>query len=90
MTTSIKSPTEKQCLEIPPVTSVMFPAQDEPWHYQSIDHETELSTFLPRGKIYPLSIPEQAAMEEYIKRALKKGCVRPSTSPAASSFFVTK
>ncbi len=42
---------------------------------------------LPRGHIYPLSIPERTAMEEYIKEALHQGFIRPSTSPAASSFF---
>lgn len=42
---------------------------------------------VPRGHIYSLSIPEQKAMEEYIEEALKQGYIRPSTSPAASSFF---
>ncbi|KAK3535066.1 hypothetical protein QTP70_003030 [Hemibagrus guttatus] len=42
---------------------------------------------LPRGKIYSLSIPEEKAIEEYIKEALSQGYIRPSTSPAASSFF---
>ncbi|KAK3556238.1 hypothetical protein QTP70_006922 [Hemibagrus guttatus] len=42
---------------------------------------------VPRGKIYPLSIPEEKAMEEYIKEALAQGYICPSTSPAASSFF---
>ncbi len=42
---------------------------------------------LPRGHIYPLSIPERTAMEEYIKEALNQGFIHPSTSPAASSFF---
>ncbi|KAK3538047.1 hypothetical protein QTP70_027401 [Hemibagrus guttatus] len=42
---------------------------------------------VPRGRIYPLSIPEEKAMEEYIKEALAQGYIRPSTSPAASSFF---
>ncbi|KAK3506886.1 hypothetical protein QTP70_030924 [Hemibagrus guttatus] len=42
---------------------------------------------VPRGKIYSLSIPEEKAMEEYINEALSKGYIRPSTSPAASSFF---
>ncbi|KAL0163695.1 hypothetical protein M9458_039448, partial [Cirrhinus mrigala] len=41
---------------------------------------------LPKGKVYPLSIPERQAME-YIKEALKQGFIQPSTSPAASSFF---
>ncbi len=42
---------------------------------------------VPHGKIYPLSLPEQKAMEEYIDEALEQGYIRPSTSPAASSFF---
>ncbi|KAL0199034.1 hypothetical protein M9458_007574, partial [Cirrhinus mrigala] len=42
---------------------------------------------LPKGRIYPLSIPEQKAMDDYIKEALQQGFIRPSTSPAASSFF---
>ncbi len=42
---------------------------------------------LPKGRVYPLSIPERTAMEEYVKEALQQGFIRPSTSPAASSFF---
>ncbi|KAK3567364.1 hypothetical protein QTP86_019905 [Hemibagrus guttatus] len=42
---------------------------------------------VPRGRIYSLSIPEEKAMEEYITEALAQGYIRPSTSPAASSFF---
>ncbi len=42
---------------------------------------------LPKGRVYPLSIPEHKAMEEYIKEALHQGYIRPSSSPAASSFF---
>ncbi len=42
---------------------------------------------VPKGKIYPLSLPEQKAMEEYIEEALQQGYIRPSTSPAVSSFF---
>ncbi|KAL0203720.1 hypothetical protein M9458_001738, partial [Cirrhinus mrigala] len=37
-----------------------------------------------------LSIPERQAMEEYIAEALSQGFIQPSTSPAASSFFVGK
>ncbi|XDV29314.1 hypothetical protein PO909_032451 [Leuciscus waleckii] len=45
----------------------------------------------PKGKVYPLSIPEQKATEEYIQEALKQRFIRPSTFPAASSFsFVAK
>ncbi|KAL0180230.1 hypothetical protein M9458_025672, partial [Cirrhinus mrigala] len=42
---------------------------------------------LPKGRIYPLSIPEPQAMEGYIAEALKQGFIQPSTLPAASSFF---
>ncbi|KAL0146621.1 hypothetical protein M9458_057961 [Cirrhinus mrigala] len=42
---------------------------------------------LPKGKVYPLSILERQAMEAYIEEALKQEFIRPSTSPAASSFF---
>ncbi|KAK3512135.1 hypothetical protein QTP70_031258 [Hemibagrus guttatus] len=42
---------------------------------------------VPRGRIYSLSLPEEKAMEEYITEALAQGYIRPSTSPAASSFF---
>ncbi len=42
---------------------------------------------LPKGRVYSLSILECKAMEEYIKEALNQGYIRPSSSPAASSFF---
>uniref|UniRef100_A0AAQ4PQG4 Gypsy retrotransposon integrase-like protein 1 n=1 Tax=Gasterosteus aculeatus aculeatus TaxID=481459 RepID=A0AAQ4PQG4_GASAC len=45
---------------------------------------------LPRGRIFPLSLPESQAMENYVEEALAKGFIRPSTSPAASSFFFVK
>ncbi|KAK3570605.1 hypothetical protein QTP86_023662 [Hemibagrus guttatus] len=41
----------------------------------------------PRGRVYPLSLPETKAMEEYIKEALAVGHIRPSMSPAAAGFF---
>ncbi len=42
---------------------------------------------LPKGRVYPLSIPECKAMDDYIKEALQQRFIRPSTSLAASSFF---
>ncbi|KAK3518322.1 hypothetical protein QTP86_018839 [Hemibagrus guttatus] len=33
----------------------------------------------PRGRVYPLSLPETRAMEEYIEEALAVGHIRPST-----------
>ncbi|KAK3530126.1 hypothetical protein QTP86_014792, partial [Hemibagrus guttatus] len=41
----------------------------------------------PKGRIYPLSLLESKAMEEYIESSLAAGHIWPSTSPAASGFF---
>ncbi|KAK3539891.1 hypothetical protein QTP70_015770, partial [Hemibagrus guttatus] len=45
------------------------------------------NTSLPKGRVYPLSLPESKAMEEYIETALDAGHIRPSTSPVAAGFF---
>ncbi|KAK3545982.1 hypothetical protein QTP70_018649 [Hemibagrus guttatus] len=45
------------------------------------------NTSLPKGRIYPLSLLESKAMEDYIEGALAAGHIRPSTSPAATGFF---
>ncbi|KAK3561756.1 hypothetical protein QTP86_013324 [Hemibagrus guttatus] len=45
------------------------------------------NTSPPRGRVYPLSLPEAKAMEEYIEEALAVGHIRPFTSPAAAGFF---
>ncbi|KAK3527044.1 hypothetical protein QTP86_008658 [Hemibagrus guttatus] len=45
------------------------------------------NTSLPTGRIYPLSLPESKAMEDYIEGALAAGHIQPSTSPAAAGFF---
>ncbi|KAL0149815.1 hypothetical protein M9458_054863 [Cirrhinus mrigala] len=92
--TSIESPVEKLSVEIPaeyshfsdvfcPKRATQLPPH-RPW-----DCAIELlpGEPVPRGKIYPLSIHEQKAMEEYIEEALQQGYIRPSTSPVASSFF---
>ncbi len=42
---------------------------------------------VPKGKNYPLPLPEQKSMEEYIEEDLQQGYIHPSTFPAASSFF---
>ncbi|KAK3516571.1 hypothetical protein QTP70_021980 [Hemibagrus guttatus] len=41
----------------------------------------------PRGRVYPLSLPEAKAMEEYIEEALAVGHIWPTTFPAAAGFF---
>ncbi|KAK3516482.1 hypothetical protein QTP70_017819, partial [Hemibagrus guttatus] len=45
------------------------------------------NTSLPKGRIYPLLLPESEAMEDYIEVALALGHIRPSMSPAAAGFF---
>ncbi|KAK3564775.1 hypothetical protein QTP86_026410 [Hemibagrus guttatus] len=45
------------------------------------------NTSLPKGRIYPLLLPESKAMEDYIEGALAAGHIRLSTSPAAVGFF---
>ncbi|XP_051556006.1 potassium channel subfamily T member 2 [Myxocyprinus asiaticus] len=44
----------------------------------------------PKSKIYPLSAPENQAMEDYINKALKLGFICPATSPVAAGFFFVK
>ncbi|KAK3563038.1 hypothetical protein QTP86_014292 [Hemibagrus guttatus] len=92
--TSIESPLINQPLRIPtcyaPFSDIFCPKRasklppHRPW-----DCAIDLlpGEPVPRGRIYPLSIPEEKAMEKYIKEALAQGYIRPSTSPAASSFF---
>ncbi|KAK3539560.1 hypothetical protein QTP70_010231, partial [Hemibagrus guttatus] len=92
--TSVESPLEKRSTDIPACYShfsdVFCPKEasklppHRPW-----DCTIDLihGEPVPGGKIYSLSIPEEKAMEEYINEALSQGYIRPSTSPAASSFF---
>ncbi len=94
---SIESPVEKQSVDIPscyaPFSDVFCPrrAAQLPLH-RPWDCAIDLISGepVPHGKIYPLSLPEQKAMEEYIEEALKQGYIVYSTSPAAFSFFVAK
>ncbi|KAK3515691.1 hypothetical protein QTP70_028534 [Hemibagrus guttatus] len=92
--TSVESPLENRSVEIPACYSrfwdVFCPRKasklppHRPW-----DCAVDLvpGEPVPRGRIYSLSLPEEKAMEEYIAEALSQGYIRPSTSPAASSFF---
>jgi hypothetical protein len=53
------------------------------------DHVIELTPdFKPIDcKIYPLSLKEQPALQEFIEENLQTGRIRPSKSPNASPFF---
>ncbi|KAI2649034.1 Retrotransposon-derived protein PEG10 [Labeo rohita] len=41
----------------------------------------------PKSKVYPLTIQESKAMEEYIEEAMSNGFIRPSTSPNSREFI---
>ncbi|KAL0172840.1 hypothetical protein M9458_033151, partial [Cirrhinus mrigala] len=73
--TSVESPNSSQTLSIPP----------EYQAFQDVFSKvaaTHLPPHRPWDCAYPLSIPERAAMEEYIQEALQQGFIHPSTSPA--------
>ncbi|KAL0171873.1 hypothetical protein M9458_032184, partial [Cirrhinus mrigala] len=76
--TSVESPLANLSVKIPSIYSNF----SDVCGYLLTGHGT-----VPLTSIYPLSLPESKAMEEYIKEALSQGYIRPSTSPAASSFF---
>ncbi len=77
---NVESPRENQSVDIPssytPFSDVFCPKRasklppHRPWDC-AIDRLPGES--VPRGRIYPLSIPEQKAMEEYIEEALQQG-----------------
>ncbi|CAN2389180.1 K02A2.6-like, partial [Pristimantis euphronides] len=46
---------------------------------------------LPKSRLFRLSDPEREAMRDYVRDSLRKGHIRPSSSPlVAGFFFVTK
>lgn len=57
------------------------------------DHPIEFveGASLPKpAKIYPLSPREQNSLDDWINEELRKGYIRPSTSPVAAPFFFVK
>ena len=59
---------------------------------QPYDHTINLDeSFVPKiGKLYPLSIKEWEAADEFIDENLCSGKICPSKSPQASPFFFMK
>ena len=57
--------------------------------HRSYDYAIGLlsGTSPPRGRLFSLSAPEHLAMEKYIGESLAAGLIRPSSSPAGTSFF---
>ncbi|XP_053575659.1 aldo-keto reductase family 1 member B1-like [Bombina bombina] len=45
---------------------------------------------IPFGHLYPLSPPELAHLKEYLEENLRKGFIRPSTSPAGAGMFFVR
>ena len=57
------------------------------------DHTIELKKDAPAtlpGKIYTLTQDKQKALQEFIKKHVQKGYIRPSKSPYAAPFFFIK
>ena len=56
------------------------------------DHAIHLDEFfIPKiGKLYPLSVKEREAADEFIDENLCSGKIHPSKSPQASPFFFVK
>ena len=56
---------------------------------RSWDHAIDLKdNFIPKDcKVYPLTLPEQAELDKFLKENLEKGYIQPSKSPMASPFF---
>ena len=59
---------------------------------RSWDHAIETKPdFVPKDcKIYPLTVKEQEALDQFLDENLKSGRIRPSKSPQASPFFFIK
>ena len=59
---------------------------------RTYDHAIKLKEdFVPkRGKVFPLTLPEQKAMDEFIEENLAKGYIKPSTSEIVLTFFIIK
>ena len=59
---------------------------------QPYNHAINLDeSFIPKiGKLYPLSVKEREAVDEFIDENLHSGKIRPSKSPQASPFFFVK
>ena len=57
------------------------------------DHAIEFKANAPDVidcKVYPMTLTEDMALEEFIKEQHAKGYIRPSKSPYASPFFFIK
>ena len=95
--TQVESPITQKVVSVPPdyedLAEVFNKARATvlpPHRPGDCDIDLLSSTTSPRGRVYPLSIPESESMKCYIQEALNQGFIRPSTSPAAASFFFVK
>ena len=60
--------------------------------YRPYDHEIKLveGAIPPFGPLYPMSRDELRALKEWLEENLRKGFVRPSSSPATSPVLFIK
>jgi len=61
--------------------------------WKPYDHAIDFveGTMLPKpAKVYPLSLVERNSLDIWIDKELRKGYIRPSTSPIAAPFFFVK
>jgi len=61
--------------------------------WKPYDHTIDFmkGTKLPKpAKVYPLSLAERNSLDTWIDKELRKGYIRPSTSPIAAPFFFVK
>uniref|UniRef100_A0A4W5PBV2 Retrotransposon gag domain-containing protein n=1 Tax=Hucho hucho TaxID=62062 RepID=A0A4W5PBV2_9TELE len=93
-TTTVESPDQVSTVRIPPEYADLALAFSKKKATQLPPHRRGdcavnllVDATLPRSHVYPLSQAETEAMETYVTETLRQGYIRPSTSPASSSFF---
>uniref|UniRef100_A0A3B1IV37 Gypsy retrotransposon integrase-like protein 1 n=1 Tax=Astyanax mexicanus TaxID=7994 RepID=A0A3B1IV37_ASTMX len=95
--TSVESPEVSDPIVIPPEYSDFLEvfskenATKLPPH-RSYDCAIDLveGATLPKARVYPLTLDEEKAMNDYVTEALAQGFIRPSKSPVGSGFFFVK
>lgn len=92
--TSIESPETERKAEIPSdyqmfqdVLSKQLATQLPPHRQRHCAIDLQPGATPSKGRVYPLFILEQKAMEDYIEEALRQKFIQSSTSPATSRFF---
>lgn len=95
--TTIKSPNVHLPIDIPPeymamieVFNVVKAARFSPHRPWDCAINLLPVTTPPRSRVYPLSLVETKAMEDYVEEELRLGLISRSTLPASNSFFLRR